>query len=105
VPAYPGVPASSPPLPSPVSYPSVPASREPYPSPPDHKGIKEAYWPSFDEFEASSIDTSYFTHIFYAFLLPDPVTFKLNVTPFDQQKKPGRGSSWIRMLMELEHEL
>jgi chitinase len=93
VPAYPGVPASSPPLPtpaaSPVSYPPVPAPPEPYPSPPDHKGIKGAYWPSFDGFEASSIDTSYFTHIFYAFLLPDPVTFKLNVTPFDQQKIPG----------------
>jgi chitinase len=93
VPTYPGVPASSPPLPtpaaSPVSYPPVPAPPEPYPSPPDHKGIKGAYWPSFDGFEASSIDTSYFTHIFYAFLLPDPVTFKLNVTPFDQQKIPG----------------
>ncbi|KAG6770800.1 hypothetical protein POTOM_026495 [Populus tomentosa] len=93
VPAYPGVPASSPPLPapaaSPVSYPPVPASPEPYPSPPDHKGIKGAYWPLFDGFEASSIDTSYFTNIFYAFLLPDPVTFKLNVTPFDQQKIPG----------------
>ncbi|KAH8504126.1 hypothetical protein H0E87_011688 [Populus deltoides] len=65
VPAYPRVPASSPPLPtpatSPVSYPPAPASPEPYPSPPDHKGIKGAYWPSFDGFEASSIDTSYFT--------------------------------------------
>ncbi|KAL9400418.1 hypothetical protein Peur_009379 [Populus x canadensis] len=63
VPAYPGVPASSPsiatPAASPVSYPPVPASPEPYPSPPHHKGIKGAYWPSFDGFEASSIDTSY----------------------------------------------
>lgn len=60
----------------------------PYPSPPKHrsKGIKGAYWPSFNNFPASSIDTSYFTHIYYAFLLPEPATFKLNVTQFDLAK-------------------
>jgi chitinase len=56
----------------------------PHPS----RGIKAAYWPSFDAFPASAIDTSYFTHIYYAFLLPDPITYKLNVTPFDQTKIP-----------------
>ncbi|KAF9681296.1 hypothetical protein SADUNF_Sadunf06G0211000 [Salix dunnii] len=92
VPSPSAVPASTPlptPAASPISYPPIPASPAPYPSSRDHKGIKGAYWPSFDGFEASSIDTSYFTHIFYAFLIPDPVTFKLNVTPFDQQKIPG----------------
>ncbi|XP_059460297.1 class V chitinase CHIT5a-like [Corylus avellana] len=57
----------------------------PHPS----RGIKAAYWPSFDAFPASAIDTSYFTHIYYAFLLPDPNTYKLNVTPFHQTKIPG----------------
>ncbi|KAJ6995162.1 hypothetical protein NC653_017832 [Populus alba x Populus x berolinensis] len=86
----PAAPSYSVPSPSAVpAYPGVPASSPPLPAPADHKGIKGAYWPSFDGFEASSIDTSYFTHIFYAFLLPDPVTFKLDVTPFDQQKIPG----------------
>ncbi|KAA8521670.1 hypothetical protein F0562_012340 [Nyssa sinensis] len=50
------------------------------------QGIKAAYWPSFDEFPASSINTSYFTHIYYAFLLPTPSNYKLNITPFDQEK-------------------
>ncbi|KAJ8751624.1 hypothetical protein K2173_025779 [Erythroxylum novogranatense] len=51
-------------------------------------GIRGAYWPSydFDEHEASSIVTSYFTHIFYAFLTVEPSTFKLNVTANDHQK-------------------
>ncbi|CAK7353882.1 unnamed protein product [Dovyalis caffra] len=92
VPAYPEVPASPPlptPPPAPSSYPPIPASPAPCSLPPERKGIKGAYWPSFDGFEASAIDTSYFTHIFYAFLLPDNVTFRLAVTPFDQQKIPG----------------
>ncbi|CAK9183167.1 unnamed protein product [Ilex paraguariensis] len=50
------------------------------------QGIKAAYWPSFTGFPASSIDTLYFTHIYYAFLLPDPNTYKLNITPLDQEK-------------------
>ncbi|GLT72599.1 hypothetical protein SLA2020_445200 [Shorea laevis] len=53
-----------------------------------NRGIKAAYWPSFGAFPASAIDTSHFTHIYYAFLLPDPTTYKLNVTPFDQTKIP-----------------
>ncbi|XVE71246.1 hypothetical protein DITRI_Ditri10aG0135300 [Diplodiscus trichospermus] len=70
------------PSPSPTSYPGVPAAS------PIPRGIKAAYWPSFDSFPASSIDTSYFTHIYYAFLLPEPCTFKLNITELDQQKLP-----------------
>lgn len=64
-----------------VYHPSVPA----LPS----RAIKAAYWPSDAELHASSIDTSYFTHIYYAFLLPDPTTFRLNVTTSDQTKLPG----------------
>lgn len=52
------------------------------------KGIRAAYWPSFNSFPASSIDTSLFTHIYYAFLVPEPATFKLNVTSLDQTKIP-----------------
>ncbi|EOY29370.1 hypothetical protein QUC31_020829 [Theobroma cacao] len=70
------------PTPSPSSYPAVPAAS------PIPRGIKAAYWPSFEDFPVSSIDTSYFTHIYYAFLLPEPNTFKLNITPSDQQKLP-----------------
>lgn len=86
VPTIPEFPApnSSPP----VSEPG-PTSPEPYPSlpvPRRFRGIKAAYWPSFNDFPASSIDTSYFTHIYYAFLLPEPNTFKLNVTLLDHAK-------------------
>ncbi|KAJ0029967.1 hypothetical protein Pint_12484 [Pistacia integerrima] len=74
---------------APISSPLEPMWA-PYPSPPKHrsKGIKAAYWPSFDDFPASSIDTSYFTHIYYAFILPEPATFKLNVTQLDLTKIP-----------------
>ncbi|KAL5785971.1 hypothetical protein ACOSQ2_008363 [Xanthoceras sorbifolium] len=63
---------------------------EPVSAPNHHRSraIKAAYWPSFDGFPAISINTSYFTHIYYAFLLPEPETFKLNVTQFDQTKIP-----------------
>ncbi|KAJ0089709.1 hypothetical protein Patl1_12558 [Pistacia atlantica] len=74
---------------APISSPLEPMWA-PYPSHPKHrsKGIKAAYWPSFDDFPASSIDTSYFTHIYYAFILPEPATFKLNVTQLDLKKIP-----------------
>lgn len=55
---------------------------------PPHKGVRAAYWPSFNTFPASSIDTSYFTHIYYAFLLPEPTTYKLNLTQSDQKTIP-----------------
>lgn len=80
----------------PIESPRVPRSPvvpslQPFPvspvSPPLQPiGVKAAYWPAFDGFPAILIDTSYFTHIYYAFLLPEPETFKLNITPFDQTK-------------------
>ncbi|KAJ4707804.1 putative Chitinase [Melia azedarach] len=88
--SYPKVP-SSPAIPAPETYPSEPISPEPYPSAPiRHRfgRIKAAYWPSFNAFPASSIKTSYFTHIYYAFLLPEPNTYKLNVTQSDQTRIP-----------------
>lgn len=72
--------------------PLVPISTSPPPSAlprPPARAIKAAYWPSTSGFPASSIDTSYFTHIYYAFVLPEPTTYKLNITPFDQQNIPG----------------
>lgn len=57
------------------------------------KGIRAAYWPSFNSFPASSIQASLFTHIYYAFLLPDPATFKLTITSDDQTKLPDFISS------------
>ncbi|GLT76125.1 hypothetical protein SLA2020_478030 [Shorea laevis] len=84
----PTLPIPNPVAPGPSSYPPtyVPA---PTPEPVPHPGgIKATYWPSFDEVPASSIDTSSFTHIYHAFLFVDPISFKLNVTSFDQTKIP-----------------
>lgn len=51
--------------------------------------VRAAYWPSFDDqFPATLINTSYFTHVYYAFLHPDPNTYNLVVTPLDQKKLP-----------------
>ncbi|KAG9153593.1 hypothetical protein Leryth_008538 [Lithospermum erythrorhizon] len=49
-------------------------------------GIRAAYFPSYSSFSPSSIDTSLFTHIYYAFLLPNPTTYELTITKNDQQK-------------------
>ncbi|KAF8400549.1 hypothetical protein HHK36_013848 [Tetracentron sinense] len=78
-------PESASPVPAPVS--SSPPTLSPMPSPiPPSRGIKGAYWPSFDGFPASAIDTSYFTHLYYAFLLPDPITYELAITQYDLDK-------------------
>ncbi|CAN6681370.1 unnamed protein product [Malus baccata var. baccata] len=42
--------------------------------------VKAAYYPSFSpDFPPSAINTSFFTHIFYAFLVPNNVTFKFDL--------------------------
>ncbi|KAM7277352.1 hypothetical protein ACFE04_019218 [Oxalis oulophora] len=71
---------------SPITYPPEPISREPFSPVHRPKPIKAAYWPTFTGFPASSIDSTYFTHIYYAFLLLEPSTYKLSVTTFDQGK-------------------
>ncbi|XP_068649213.1 class V chitinase CHIT5-like [Aristolochia californica] len=69
--------------PSPAPSPAV------YPPPgPAQGGIKGAYWPSFNSFPVTAIDTSYFTHIYYAFVLPDPDTFEIVINPSDEQMLP-----------------
>ncbi|XP_050219236.1 class V chitinase CHIT5a-like [Mercurialis annua] len=111
-PSYPGTPASPsyPSIPASPSYPGPPdvvspspsespnaktpaASPAPpptYPSEPrDIQVIKAAYWPAYNKLNASAIDTTYFTHIYYAFLLLDPITFKLTITPSDQEQIPN----------------
>ncbi|KAB2609290.1 chitinase-3-like protein 2 [Pyrus ussuriensis x Pyrus communis] len=55
---------------------------------PSGKGIRAAYFPSPSSFSPSSIDTQCFTHIYYAFLQPEPSTYKLYVTQFDQARIP-----------------
>lgn len=54
-------------------------------------GIKGGYWPSYrnSSFPAAAIDFSYFTHVFYAFIQPDPNTYELNVTQFDSYALPS----------------
>lgn len=44
--------------------------------------VKSGYYPSWgsDDFPPSAINTSFFTHVFYAFLLPSNVTFKLELS-------------------------
>ncbi|TXG60796.1 hypothetical protein EZV62_012159 [Acer yangbiense] len=42
--------------------------------------VKAAYWPSWAEnFPPSAINTSFFTHIYYAFLMPNDVMYKFNL--------------------------
>ncbi|XP_028799084.1 class V chitinase CHIT5a [Neltuma alba] len=54
-------------------------SSSPYPTP--YSSVRAAYWPSGSDFSTSSINTNYFTHIYYAFLEPDPAdSFRLSVT-------------------------
>ncbi|KAK2995746.1 hypothetical protein RJ640_025790 [Escallonia rubra] len=70
---------------SPGPSPSLTPAPAPSPSAPS-QGIKAAYWPSFTGYPASFIDTSYFSHIYFAFILPSPTTYELNVTSFHQEK-------------------
>ncbi|KAK3033206.1 hypothetical protein RJ639_036998 [Escallonia herrerae] len=46
------------------------------------QAVRGAYWPSwaFDTFPPSAIETSLFTHIYYAFLIPNNVTYKFDIT-------------------------
>ncbi|CAH9110484.1 unnamed protein product [Cuscuta europaea] len=43
--------------------------------------VKGVYWPSWSEttFPPSAIDTTLFTHVYYAFLVPNSVTFRFDV--------------------------
>ncbi|CAI9264855.1 unnamed protein product [Lactuca saligna] len=50
------------------------------------QGVRAAYWPSFTGYPASSIDTSYFSHIYYAFVLPSPTTYALDIMSDDVEK-------------------
>ncbi|XP_016455159.2 uncharacterized protein LOC107779277 [Nicotiana tabacum] len=88
-PSMPSIPVSSPPImplvPAPVPYPSMPV---PAPGPtPTPSGIKGAYWLSWlaESAPSSSIPTEYFTHIFYAFAVPDNTSFQLLVSQTDEQ--------------------
>ncbi|KAG8372616.1 hypothetical protein BUALT_Bualt12G0085200 [Buddleja alternifolia] len=105
--ALPPQPCSLPPLPpppepEPISMPpsqlsgpipsahlpiTFPPFLPPLPSLPLPRGIKGAYWPSWQaqSLPPSSIPTQYFTHLFYAFLLVDPTSFQLLITQSDEQ--------------------
>lgn len=48
-------------------------------------GVRSAYWPAGGDFSPSLINTNYFTHIFYAFIQPEPVSFNLIITKSDQK--------------------
>lgn len=65
----------------PLISPSLPSP------PPPYRGIKAAYWPSWQAqtLPPSSIPTPYFTHVYYAFLLVDPTSFQLLTNPNDDQ--------------------
>ncbi|KAK7377177.1 hypothetical protein VNO80_02597 [Phaseolus coccineus] len=55
---------------------------------PNKGGVRAAYWPSGDDLSPSSIDTKYFTHIYYAFIQQDPQFFHLSVTQFEKKWIP-----------------
>ncbi|XP_071724864.1 class V chitinase CHIT5b-like [Rutidosis leptorrhynchoides] len=44
--------------------------------------VKGAYWPSWkeSEFSPSNINTTFYTHIYYAFLVPDNITNKFEIS-------------------------
>ncbi|GKV03354.1 hypothetical protein SLEP1_g15670 [Rubroshorea leprosula] len=42
--------------------------------------VKAAYWPSWSSSPPSAIDTSLFTHIYYAFLMPNNVTYNFEIS-------------------------
>ncbi|KAK1403603.1 Nod factor hydrolase protein 1 [Heracleum sosnowskyi] len=50
-------------------------------------GVKGAYWPSWvaETLSPATIPTSYFTHLFYAFVEVDSATCELNITQPDDQ--------------------
>lgn len=64
-------------------------SPEPAPCPPPYSsdGIKGGYWPSWLAYSLppSSIPTSYFTHVFYAFIGIDGSSYNLSITQPDDQ--------------------
>ncbi|XP_061363894.1 class V chitinase CHIT5-like [Gastrolobium bilobum] len=51
-------------------------------------GVRAAYWPSGNDLSPSSIETKYFTHIYYAFVEPEPESFNLKVTDSDKKSIP-----------------
>ena len=55
---------------------------------PNIGSVRAAYWPAGDDLSPSSIDTKYFTHIYYAFIQQDPQLFHLSVTEFDEKWIP-----------------
>ncbi|XP_014503952.1 acidic mammalian chitinase [Vigna radiata var. radiata] len=50
--------------------------------------VRAAYWPSGDDLSPSSIDTNYYTHIYYAFIQQDPQFFHLSVTESEKKWIP-----------------
>ncbi|XP_015972060.1 class V chitinase CHIT5 [Arachis duranensis] len=62
--------------------------QHPMPSPYYSGSVKAGYWPSGNSLSPSSIDTRYFTHIYYAFVEPEPNTFNLIITSSDQNYIP-----------------
>nr|GEV48595.1 acidic mammalian chitinase-like [Tanacetum cinerariifolium] len=61
------------------------------------QGVRAAYWNSYSGYPASSVDTSYFSHIYYAFVLPSSTTYELDITPDDVKKLlefVNSSSSW-----------
>ncbi|KZV27415.1 acidic mammalian chitinase-like [Dorcoceras hygrometricum] len=71
--------------PTQLSPPQMPIASPPSPAP--ALGIKGAYWPSWvaQSLPPSSIPKSYFTHIFYAFVVPDATSFQLLINQIDEQ--------------------
>ncbi|GJX86488.1 acidic mammalian chitinase-like protein [Tanacetum coccineum] len=50
------------------------------------QGVSGIYWLSFAGYPASTINTSYFSHIYYAFVRASPTTYVLNITNSDVEK-------------------
>ena len=81
-------PSVPPPLASLPPFPPSPSPYAPMPTPePSSSGIKGAYWRSWlaESLPPLEIPTSYFTHLFYAFVQLDTFTFQLSITQSDER--------------------
>lgn len=87
-PSYPPSPvASVSPSPSPSPDLTHVPQPSPSPAPPSISVIRGAFWPAYMSwtFPATAIDTTYFTHVYYGFVLPDPTTYKININQRDDE--------------------
>lgn len=82
-PSMPPSATAAPPPQLPIASPPLPPTADP-----SSGGVKGGYWPSSSALPPSAIPTSYFTHLFYAFVQVDANSFQILITPSDERLMP-----------------